>query len=331
MEFDKYLLLHIFSFCDYKSAILFKRINKFFKKELDTDLFWSSWRKLREDKHEASIVYTLYLTDSQDLNVNIGGDIEDIYQMLEHFLYNNKKNSLSSVNLVYSADTPNGDIFNEEIYKSSNLVYEEDCNRVQIYNDYISQDDGYEYDENGHPDYYAKFVDESDPDEFYSICDPRFIHIFKEEAVSCSFDDTPKKMTIKILPDYILGKIFKLANNTNVLYVCKSFTKIYLKETNNPWPKGLDNAASKGYIRYFRIWSDVARSRYDQSVAFHNACVNKHLSIIETIVVSRRPKYKDLIFAFEHYSFDIIEIIVSSSNFSQKKLLKLFKYRDRKM
>lgn len=76
MNFDRHLLLRIFSYCDYKDVSLFKRISKFFNNQMLNDNFWQEWFNNRDYK-EATISYIV--SDNSNEFV-IGGNTNDIYQ-----------------------------------------------------------------------------------------------------------------------------------------------------------------------------------------------------------------------------------------------------------
>lgn len=160
--FDKYLILKIFSFLRYRDVIRYRRINKFFLKELDSrepkSIFWKEFLSHRDNPNDYLLTY-IDIYGSSNSHI-IRGDPKDAEDMICQFLFVN----LEILEYMdYSIPGKKGR------KKQTIIVWEKEVNQIDMYNNYISQNDGLgeeDYNpETGNPYYFDDLIPEPEFDE----------------------------------------------------------------------------------------------------------------------------------------------------------------------
>lgn len=237
MNFDKFLVLNIITYCSYRDIIRWKRLNKFFHSAIsDSHAFVnsdfsgqnlqkynnSSFWELYKQRRCNPVSYKVKYIDNDFLKrgfVKKYDSLDDIYDVIGHFLLNNIEKidcmEFKMDNVYYF------------LYQSPKFVWGWHSSNIRHFNEYRSENDGLgegDYDEEtGLPNYYNDLIDEPEFDDSYKSIASIDLHRFFKEEDTAFVEAEPnyrmnyqcptidRRSVIGALPDNILGKIFSYA------------------------------------------------------------------------------------------------------------------------
>jgi hypothetical protein len=346
MNFDKYLILNIFSYCSYRDVICWQRLNKFYQKSLQHESFWMEYKGRRHNK--VTFIMECVYKDLYIKGITMIDNLGDIYDVMGHYIIR----YLVNPNIHPSIETLHfyHEFTKEFLYQSPESIWEADQNNRQQFNEYIRQNDGLgedDYNDAGLPNYYDEMMPETEFDNSYKdVVSIKLKHFFKKEDVvfigSCKdIDESPirRKSVLQALPEKTLGYIFSLSANSNIVLVSKNFSRIYLTHTNPPWKnntKGLAHAVQHNHLKYFSHWSHLAGNRYDIQEMLRLAITANSIDIIKYITsndlfvniskmgISIIPSKENLFLAVAKGDIFIMKILLE--NIKKDRVPKLTKY-----
>lgn len=168
-DLDKNLVLKIFTFCCYKDVYRWRSVNKFFREKLEDtngNFFWQCWKKNRS----ALLKAELYLKTSEEKEIEVCGDKEDVYQIMAKHLYSNMK-SLKLTKIYWMEEFDDVVVGKEEkIYESGSYTFEKECKMVE---------DTHRMTELLYPGIDLR-LPYPESDLFFSVCHKNYCWIFKD-------------------------------------------------------------------------------------------------------------------------------------------------------